>query len=183
MLLDTDTGDVYLGELNPRISGASAITNVTAGAYADIPLFVFHLLEYAGVEFDLDVDEINDRWEELAAADQWSHMIIKHTDPTVEHIDVAPPTGRYVLDAYGRLAFSQGDLDWHLLGSEAESFFLRIYGPGGLPLEGSGSGDPCHEGSAADAFRAPVHPREAPHRVHPGHVRGHRAAPPCRSGR
>ena len=33
-----------------------------------MPLFVFHLLEYAGVEFDLDVDEIDDRWEELAAA-------------------------------------------------------------------------------------------------------------------
>ncbi|MBS1696831.1 MAG: biotin carboxylase [Actinobacteria bacterium] len=140
VLLDTDTGDIYLGELNPRISGASAITNVTAGAYADVPLFVFHLLEYAGVEFDLDVDEINDRWEELAAADQWSHMIIKHTDPSVEHIDVAPPTGRYVLDAYGRLAFSQGDLDWHLLGSESESFFLRIYGPGDYRWKGADLG-------------------------------------------
>ncbi|WP_295033511.1 biotin carboxylase [uncultured Microbacterium sp.] len=140
VLLDTDTGDVYLGELNPRISGASAITNVTAGAYADIPLFVFHLLEYSGVDFDLDVDEINDRWEELAAADQWSHMIIKHTDATVEHIDVAPPTGRYVLDAYGRLAFSQGDLDWHLLGNEAESFFLRIYGPGDYRWKGADLG-------------------------------------------
>jgi D-alanine-D-alanine ligase-like ATP-grasp enzyme len=140
VLLDTDTGDVYLGELNPRISGASAITNVTAGAYADIPLFLFHLLEYSGVEFDLDVDEINDRWEELAAADQWSHMIIKHTDATVEHIDVAPPTGRYVFDAYGRLAFSQGDLDWHLLGNESESFFLRIYGPGDYRWKGADLG-------------------------------------------
>ena len=37
----------YLGELNPRISGASAITNVTAGAYADVPLFAFHLLEFS----------------------------------------------------------------------------------------------------------------------------------------
>jgi D-alanine-D-alanine ligase-like ATP-grasp enzyme len=140
VLLDTDTGDVYLGELNPRISGASAITNVTAGAYADVPLFVFHLLEYAGVDFELDVDEINDRWEELAAADQWSHMIIKHTDAVAEHIDVAPPTGRYVLDAYGRLAFSQGDLDWHLLGSESESFFLRIYGPGDYRWKGADLG-------------------------------------------
>ncbi len=140
VLLDTDTGDVYLGELNPRISGASAITNVTAGAYADVPLFLFHLLEYAGVEFALDVDEINDRWEELAAADVWSHMIIKHTDTTVEHIDVAPPTGRYIVDAYGRLAFSQGDLDWHLLGGEGETFFLRIYGPGDYRWKGADLG-------------------------------------------
>lgn len=34
VLVDLDSDDVYLGELNPRISGASAITNVTAGAYA-----------------------------------------------------------------------------------------------------------------------------------------------------
>ena len=66
VLVDTDTGEVYLGELNPRISGASSITNVTAGAYADVPLFLFHILEYMNVDFDLDVDEINERWEELA---------------------------------------------------------------------------------------------------------------------
>lgn len=140
VLLDTDSGDVYLGELNPRISGASAITNVTAGAYADVPLFVFHLLEFAGVEFALDVDEVNERWEELAAADVWSHMVIKHTVDTVEHIDIAPPTGRYVYDLQGRLMFSQGDLDWHLLHSESEAFYLRIYGPGDYRWKGADLG-------------------------------------------
>src|SRR5215216_6593705 len=68
VLMDIDTNEVYLGELNPRISGASSITNVTAGAYADIPLFAFHLLEYLDVDFELDIDEINERWRELAAA-------------------------------------------------------------------------------------------------------------------
>ena len=46
VLVDLDSEEVYLGELNPRISGASSITNVTAGAYSDIPLFLFHLLEF-----------------------------------------------------------------------------------------------------------------------------------------
>ena len=87
VLVDIDTDEVYLGELNPRISGASSITNVTAGAYADVPLFLFHLLEFMDVEFDLDVDEINERWEELAAVDLWSQMIIKETSPVVELID------------------------------------------------------------------------------------------------
>jgi biotin carboxylase len=111
VLLDTDTGDVYLGELNPRVSGASAITNVTAGAYADVPLFAFHLLEYSGIDFEVDVDEINRRWEELASEDEWSHMVIKHTSSSVERIDSAPRTGRYVLDHYGNLVYSHGDLD------------------------------------------------------------------------
>ena len=61
VLVDTDTDEVYLGELNPRISRTSSITNVTAGAYADIPLFAFHLLEYLNVDFALDIDEINAR--------------------------------------------------------------------------------------------------------------------------
>ena len=41
ILVDLDADEVYLGELNPRISGVSSITNVTAGACADIPLFLF----------------------------------------------------------------------------------------------------------------------------------------------
>ena len=94
VLVDIDTDEVYLGELNPRISGASAITNVTAGAYADVPLFAFHLLEYLDVDFDLDVEEINTRWQELAAADVWSQMIIKETAASC--IDTsAALTGQY----------------------------------------------------------------------------------------
>ncbi|UOQ60088.1 ATP-grasp domain-containing protein [Leucobacter rhizosphaerae] len=140
VLLDTDTGDVYLGELNPRVSGASAITNVTAGAYADVPLFAFHLLEYSGIDFEVDIDEINRRWEELASEDEWSHMVIKHTADTVERIDSAPLTGRYVLDHFGNLVYSHGDLDWHLLTTEAEAFFLRIYREGDYRWKGADLG-------------------------------------------
>jgi biotin carboxylase len=62
VLVDLDTGAVYLGELNPRISGVSSMTNVTAGAYADVPLFLFHLLEFMNVDYSVDVAEINERW-------------------------------------------------------------------------------------------------------------------------
>jgi biotin carboxylase len=140
VLLDTDTGDVYLGEMNPRVSGASAITNVTAGAYADVPLFAFHLLEYSGIDFELDVDEINARWEELASEDEWSHMIIKHTDNTVERINVAPRTGRYVIDHLGRLVYSNAGLDWHSLRNESEAYFLRIYNAGDYRWKGADLG-------------------------------------------
>ena len=34
-LIDQDSGDVYLGELNPRVCGASPMTNHAAFAYAD----------------------------------------------------------------------------------------------------------------------------------------------------
>ena len=140
VLLDTDTGEVYLGELNPRVSGASGITNVTAGAYADVPLFAFHLLEYSGIDFEIDVDEINRRWEELASEDEWSHMVIKHTEDSVERIDAAPRTGRYVFDHLGNLVYSTPGLDWHSLRTDQEVFFLRIYDAGDYRWKGSDLG-------------------------------------------
>ena len=79
-LVDTGTGELYLGELNPRISGISSMTNVTAGAYADLPLFLFHLLEYLDVDYEVDIDEINERWSREASVDVWSQIIIKETD-------------------------------------------------------------------------------------------------------
>ena len=140
VLVDTDTGEVYLGELNPRISGASSITNVTAGAYADVPLFLFHILEYMNVDFDLDVDEINERWEELASADVWSQMVMKETDDIVQRLTATPRTGQYSLDSNGALVFRRPALDWHQLQNEAEAFFLRIYGPGDYRWKGADLG-------------------------------------------
>jgi biotin carboxylase len=140
VLVDTDGDEVYLGELNPRISGASAITNVTAGAYADVPLFAFHLLEYMDVDFDFDLDEINERWDRLAAEDVWSQMIIKEIDPVVERIDAAALTGQYYLAADGSLTFGRRALDWHQLQNESEAFFLRIYGAGDYRWKGADLG-------------------------------------------
>lgn len=138
VLVDTDADEVYLGELNPRISGASAITNVTAGAYADMPLFAFHLLEFMDVDFD--VGEINDRWEQLAGADVWSQMIIKETSPVIDHLETAALTGQYSLDGDGALVFRRAALDWHQLQNESEAFFLRISGAGDYRWKGADLG-------------------------------------------
>ena len=140
LLVDLDRGEVYLGELNPRISGASAITNVTAGAYADVPLFLFHLLEFMGADFELDVDDVNDRWDRLASADLWSQMIVKHVVESTEKIVEAPATGTYLLNDDGSLTFRRAALDWHQLHTEEECFFLRIYGPGDYRWKGADLG-------------------------------------------
>ncbi len=140
VLIDTDADEVYLGELNPRISGASAITNVTAGAYSDIPLFLFHLLEFMDVEYELDVDEVNRRWEDLASVDLWSQMIIKETAPAVEQLTRTARTGQWYFDDAGELHFRRAALDWHQLQNENECFFLRIYGPGDYRWKGADLG-------------------------------------------
>lgn len=140
VLIDLDTGSVYLGELNPRISGASPITNVTAGAYADLPLFLFHLLEYMGVDYTIDVDEINERWGELAALDMWSQLIMKQPEDEVGRILAAPRTGTWAIQPGGRLAYRRSSRDWHGLQDESELFFMRVYGPGDYLFKGADLG-------------------------------------------
>ncbi len=140
VLVDLDSEEVYLGELNPRISGASSITNVTAGAYSDIPLFLFHLLEFMDVDYTIDVEEINERWRELAALDVWAQLIMKEPNDSVERILAAPPTGRYKLNDDDTLTFIGLTNDWHDVTHEDECFFMRVYGPGDYRFKGADLG-------------------------------------------
>src|SRR5580692_10637856 len=140
VLVDIDTGAVYLGELNPRISGVSSMTNVTAGAYADVPLFLFHLLEFMDVDYTIDVEEINERWRALAAVDVWSQLIMKEPGDEVERILAAPRTGAWRLADGGALTFEHVSNDWHEITTEDEAFFMRVYGPGEYRFHGADLG-------------------------------------------
>jgi len=140
VLVDLDSDEVYLGELNPRISGVSSMTNVTAGAYADVPLFLFHLLEWMDVDYTVDVDEINERWRQLAAVDVWAQLIMKEPIDEVERLLDAPRTGTYVLRDSGRLAFSGVAVALNKITHEDECFFLRAYGPGDYRFKGADLG-------------------------------------------
>ncbi|MEI2810942.1 MAG: hypothetical protein V9F00_12325 [Nocardioides sp.] len=116
------------------------MTNVTAGAYADVPLFLFHLLEYLGVEYTIDVDEINERWRELAAVDVWSQLIMKTSTKEIRFIDKAPKTGIYRVNDDGSLEYQRNTLDWHYLSDGDEAFFLRVYGEGDYLFKGADIG-------------------------------------------
>ena len=63
-LIDTDDGTPYLGEINPRISGASPLTNVVTAHYGGVPLFLFHLLEFLDIDYKVDMRKIQNRWNE-----------------------------------------------------------------------------------------------------------------------
>jgi biotin carboxylase len=140
-LADLDTGELYLGELNPRISGVTSMTNVTAGAYADMPLFMFHLLEYLDVDYEIDVEEINTRWAQASSVDIWSQLIVKQTHDTVELINDAPRTGIWKLDdETGAVTFRRWANDWHSLQDESEAFYLRVLGPGDYRYKGADLG-------------------------------------------
>ena len=125
-LIDLDNGQLYLGELNPRVTGASSITNHAVFALADMPLFVFHILEWMDVDYQLNVKEINQRWSRQENIDGWSQLIIKHTQDTIEYVTEAPKSGIWKMFDNGHIQFDRMDTHRRAVESENEAFFLRI---------------------------------------------------------
>lgn len=139
-LTDRDSGALYLGEVNPRITGASAMTNLAAFAHADAPLFLFHLLEWYDIDFDLDVQELNARWADPENVDPWGQLVIKHTGDTTERIVSAPRSGIWRMEDVGQLHFVRTQTHRRTVESEAEAFFLRIAGVGDYKYAGADLG-------------------------------------------
>ena len=139
-LIDQDNGEIYLGELNPRVTGASSITNHAVFALADAPLFVFHILEWMDVDYKLNVNELNVRWAKQENIDGWSQLIIKHTKDTIEYVSEAPVSGIYKMFDTGHIQFDRMDTHRRAVESEKEAFFLRISKKGDYLYEGADLG-------------------------------------------
>ena len=140
-LIDAHDGNVYLGELNPRITGISALTNMAAFANADAPLFLFHMLEFSGMDYELNVSDLKERWGRAEYVDDWSHLVIKATGPSVSRIAQAPPSGVWQRDpSTGRIELQRRATLPHGLRDSEQAFFLRISGPGDWTYEGADLG-------------------------------------------
>ena len=139
-LIDQDNGEIYLGELNPRVTGASSITNHAVFALADAPLFIFHILEWMDVEYNLDIEELNQRWAHQDNIDGWSQLIIKHTKDTIEYVTEAPDSGIWEMSADGQIHFDRLDTHRRAVESESEAFFLHITKKGDYVYEGADIG-------------------------------------------
>lgn len=139
-LVDDATGDLYLGELNPRIAGTSSLTNHACFAYADAPLFLFHLLEFADIGFELDIDGLNRRWADPDYIDTWGQLVIKHTGPDLGLIGTAPRSGIWRLGQGNTLAFDHFDVRRHAVAQEDQGFFLRVSNVGDWAYRGADLG-------------------------------------------
>jgi D-alanine-D-alanine ligase-like ATP-grasp enzyme len=125
-LIDQNTGEMYLGEVNPRLSGASPLTNLAAFAHADAPLFLFHLLEYSDLEFRLDVDRLNKRWAHPDNHDDWSQLIVKYTDEDDLRLTNSPPSGVWRLNDDNTATFRFAQTHRRTVEGDRQAFFLRI---------------------------------------------------------
>jgi biotin carboxylase len=136
-LIDRDTQAVYLGEINPRISGASPVTNLITQKYGGVPLLFFHLLEFFDVDYELDLEAIQQRWLHY---DSWSTLVLKQTHEEVGLITSAPASGIWRLNDGGGIDFLRRSVDWSNASDQAEGFFLRILGEGEYSYKGADLG-------------------------------------------
>lgn len=139
-LIEEGTNKLYLGELNPRVTGASSITNHAVFALADAPLILFHMLEWMGQDYELNVNQLNARWSKEENIDTWSQLVIKHTEDSVHYITQAPRSGIYKMDAKGKISFDRIDTHRRAVELEEEAFFLRISKEGDYEYEGADLG-------------------------------------------
>ena len=112
------------------------MTNHAAFAYADAPLFLFHLLEFSGVPFDLNVKEINERWRSRASSIPVPGGDEVHRR-SVDQVTHAPATGIYRMAEDGSVAYQRFDYERRAIDTEREAFFMRITGPGDYRYEGA----------------------------------------------
>lgn len=136
-LLDTDDGTPYLGEVNPRISGASPLTNLITAHYGGVPLFLFHLLEYLDVDYEINLRKVQNRWNEY---DFWSQLVLKQTEDKVRLLTHAPRSGVWHMDKYGGISFDRPDLDWTNVIDNDEAYYLRVYREGDYTYKGADLG-------------------------------------------
>ena len=136
-LLDTDTNDVYLGELNPRISGVTQPTNLVTSTYGGCPLFMFHILEYLDVDYEIDVEDIQSRWADY---DHWTQLVLKQTEDEVGLITKAPQSGIWHLKEDDQVEFLRPALNVSSIGDEDEVFYMRVYGVGEYCYQGADLG-------------------------------------------
>ena len=129
-LVDLDDGELYLGEVNPRVTGASPLTNLAAFAHADAPLFLFHLLQYSGSRFELDIDELNRRWAHPIHSDPWGQLILKHLDKEPMVVVNAPRSGVWRMHPSGSVDYEHFQAHRRTIDDEGDAFFLRTAAPG-----------------------------------------------------
>lgn len=136
-LVDTDDGNVYLGEINPRLSGASPLTNLVTSKYGGAPLMLFHLLEFMDVDFEIDIEQIQARWEDF---DSWTQLVLKSTDDKVKRITRAPKTGIWTMSDNSDIEFVRNSIDWTNVSSQTDAFYMRVYGEGDYSYLGADLG-------------------------------------------
>lgn len=140
LLLDEDTGALYLGEMNPRITGASPLTNWSALDQGEPPLLLFHLLEWLGVRYSVNIEAFNQRWVADEETTQWGQLIVESLNEDSTVLTHVPRSGIYEMQPDGTVCFSRLASQPMAIADESEAFLLRTIDAGYTAVRGGSIG-------------------------------------------
>lgn len=127
-LIDQDSGALYLGELNPRISGATPLTSLSCAAAGQLPLVLYHLLEYSDADFDLTSLIAAQQEQEIDAP--WSSLIVKYRGERSAKVATGPRSGIWRRNARGGVSWERGTPRCLALTGADEAFVQCVARPG-----------------------------------------------------
>lgn len=134
-LLDTDSPEVFFGEMNPRFSGCGMVSNAMTAHAWGLPLYALHLLEFLDHDVELTPELWNATWEELPPGNEWTNIMIRHLEP-VTHVNTRfARTGVYHVEPDGSLRFVRSEPHWFGLEGD-EVFYLAYHWPGRIHVHG-----------------------------------------------
>jgi len=110
----------------PRVSGVSSLTNHAKFAMDDVPMFLFHLLEWLDIPYEIDVNELTNHWTKAESMDSWSKLVIKHTRKTLELATEAPESGIWEMKKNGNIIYKKMDAHRQSVVSDNEAFYMQI---------------------------------------------------------
>ena len=113
------------------------MTNLITSTYGGCPVYMFHLLEFMGVDWEIDLSKVQQRWAEF---DNWSQLILKYPVDKVEMITKAPSSGIWRMGQDGNISLVRKSIDWFLVSGEDEAFYLRVYTAGDYRYHGADMG-------------------------------------------
>ena len=101
---------VYLGEINPRVTGISALTNMSEFCQQNIPLFLLHLLEFSEAELAIDAQDFNHKSKNFKHP-KFGQLIFKCLEDELKIITQIPKTGVYKPGQDGKIEFIRDSND------------------------------------------------------------------------
>ena len=110
-LIDLETQAIYLGEINPRITGISAMTNLSPFCQKTVPLFLLHLMEYSEMPIPISPTEYNELSLRQGAEGISSQMILKYLESNLKVVVQSPVSGIYELDDAGSLTLIEASTE------------------------------------------------------------------------
>lgn len=130
LLADRDTDELYLEALRPGLPAASALSDVTAVGNDDLPLTIFHLAAFLGLDDGLDQGPLTAEGTP-GETDDWSVLGLQAVADAA--VVAAPESGIWRLDdgTPGSIRLVRHETDWRSLSGDEEAFVLRLVPAGG----------------------------------------------------